>query len=460
MDKGRSQFRILVADDESEIVRDLVDLLGDEGYAATGVTSGAEALVRLEEASFDLVLCDLRMPPPDGLEVLRWVRRHRPELPVILVTAHADPALARTAIEAGCLDYVTKPWNTFELLLRVQRVHERWDLLGQRERLVRLVEHLTGAPERPEALEDLVGSTAVMRQVFDLARRVAATDATVLLRGESGTGKSVIASVIHRLSPRRDRPFLKVNCGAIPEHLLESELFGHEKGAFTGAIRQKPGLFEVAEGGSLLLDEIGDVVPQVQVKLLQIIEERSFLRVGGTELLTSDVRLLAATHQDLEEAIRRGDFREDLYYRLNVFPITVPPLRQRPEDIPLLVERFLKQHGRDASQVSREALRMLTSHTYPGNIRELENILTRALILAGDRRLQEDDFPTLRAVPVAEPQAAPEIPEEGVSMEEVEKRYILSALEKAGGNKSRAAQLLGMTRRTLYSRMERHGIPI
>jgi transcriptional regulator with PAS, ATPase and Fis domain len=289
---------------------------------------------------------------------------------------------------------------------------------------------------------------------------VATSEATVLLRGESGTGKSVLAAAIHRMSPRSQGPFLKVNCGAIPEHLLESELFGHERGAFTGAVREKPGLFEVAEGGTLLLDEIGDMASAVQVKLLQAIEDRTFLRVGGTTPIKADVRLLAATHQDLEEAMKRGDFREDLFYRLNVFPIVVPPLRERPEDIPGLVEHFLKRRGMDLEKVSGPVMDLLVRHSFPGNVRELENLIERALILAGEARLEEAHFPSISAPPPAQSVDLPQVPDEGVPLEEVEKSYILAALSKTGGNKSRAAQLLGLTRRTLYSRMERYGIPL
>ncbi len=455
-----ADFRVLVVDDEPEIVRDLVDLLRDEGFTAEGAGSGTEAMRRLKAETYHLVLCDLRMPPPDGLSVARWVQENFSDLPVVILTAHADPALAREAIEAGCLDYVTKPWNTFELLLRVRRVRERWDLIGQKARLLRWIDHLREDEVRERALEDLVGSSPLMRRAFDLARRVAASDANVLLRGESGTGKSVLAAAIHRMSPRAEGPFLKLNVGAIPEHLLESELFGHERGAFTGAVRQKPGLFEVAEGGSLLLDEIGDMLLPMQVKLLQAIEEKSFLRVGGTTPLRADVRILAATHQDLEGAIRRGDFREDLYYRLNVFPIVIPPLRERREDIPFLVERFLKLRSTDLGRVSSEAMQLLLGHSYPGNIRELENLIERALILAGNGVLKAEHFPTLSGDQLVAGAAVPEIPDAGVSLEDVERRYILGALQKAGGNKSKAAQMLGLTRRTLYSRMEHHGIPI
>jgi len=458
---GAPAFRILVVDDEPEIVRDLVDLLEENGFAAQGTTSGEEALRICAATPPELILSDLRMPPPDGMAILRWTRENRPDIPVVILTALADPALAREAIQGGALDYVTKPWNTFELLLKLRRLQERWDLLEQRDRLLLWIGQLSGQPSGDgDDASELVGRSPRMRELLDLVRRVAPSDATVLLRGESGTGKSLLAGLIHRRSPRAEHPFLRINCGAIPEHLLESELFGHEKGAFTGAIRRKPGLFEVAQRGSLLLDEIGDMTPGVQVKLLQAIEEKTFLRVGGTEPIRSDVRLLAATHQDLEEAIKRGDFREDLYYRLNVFPIVVPPLRERREDIPALVEHFLSQRGVEMSRVGAQAMRLLEAHDYPGNIRELENLLERAVILAGGQELTPTHFPALQPDPMAGQRVAAELPPEGISLEAVEKDYIVAALARAGGNKSKAAQLLGMTRRTLYSRMERHGIPI
>ena len=455
----RSEFCVLVVDDEKEIVRDLVDILGDEGYEAEGAASGAEAQTRLAEKTFDLVLSDLRMPPPDGIALLRWAREQGNPVPFILLTAHADADLARQAFAAGAFDYVTKPWNTFELLLRLRRVKERWQLQEKNQRLERYIGHLTDDDE-VAAFDHLIGDSPAMQSLFDLSRRVASAEATVLIRGDSGTGKSVLARAIHNISPRREGPFVKVNCGAIPETLLESELFGHEKGAFTGAIKQKLGLFEVADGGTLFLDEIGDISLPVQVKLLEVIEDKSFHRVGGTTRIDCDIRLIAATHRNLEEAIEMEEFREDLFYRLNVFPLTLPPLRERKADIPRLVEHFLKQRGETEDQMEPRTMQSLIEHAFPGNIREMENLLERALILAGNEALSPDHFPTLQSGQVIENESLPSLPESGFSLEDQERKYILAALEQTDGNKSRAAELLGLTRRTLYSRMEKHGIPV
>ncbi len=299
-----------------------------------------------------------------------------------------------------------------------------------------------------------------MKEVFHLARKVAATDATVLIRGESGTGKTVLARAIHLASERAGRPFLKVNCGALPETLLESELFGHEKGSFTGATARKDGLFTVANSGTVFLDEIGDVSPTIQLKLLQVIEERTFLTVGGTKMLTVDVRIVAATNRVLEEAISDGSFREDLFYRLNIFPITLPPLRGRSEDIPALVERFLKNKGQALDRLSPAAMKALASHRLPGNVRELENLLERALILAGDAPISPELIQHPGRVGGDNSLTGIEIPDEGLVLEELEKDLIIKAIRKAGGNKSKAAALLGLTRRTLYSRMERYSIQL
>jgi two-component system, NtrC family, response regulator PilR len=453
-ERAETALSVLVVDDEAELRRNLEDLLRDEGHAVTAVASGAEALAALEARPFGLVVTDIRMPPPDGLELLRIVRRRWPDIEVILLTAFADRADAQEALRAGALDYLQKPFKEFEMALRVARVAERRRLVRERDALAQRV----AALERTATFEDLIARSPAMCDVFSLARKVAATDATVLLRGASGTGKSALARAIHLASPRRGRPYLQINCAALPDTLLESELFGHEKGAFTGAVRRKEGLLSVADGGTLFLDEIGDLSPAIQLKLLQVLEQRSFIPVGGVELARVDVRIIAATHRPLERAMEEGDFRRDLYYRINVFPIVIPPLRERREEIPLLVERFLKRKGVDPDRVTPEAMARLLDHPLPGNVRELENILERAVIVAGDAPIGADAIPPPIATDAEKSARGMEIPDGGLVLEELEKDLILKALEKAGGNKSRAAALLGLTRRTLYSRMERYGL--
>jgi two-component system, NtrC family, response regulator HydG len=450
---GDTALSVLVVDDETQLRRNLEDLLRDEGHAVAGASSGAEALAALEARPVDLVVTDIRMPPPDGLELLRIVRRRWPETEVILLTAFADRADAQEALRAGALDYLQKPYKEFEMALRVARLAERRRLVRERELLAQRV----AALERTATFENLIARSPAMCDVFTLARKVAATDATVLLRGESGTGKSALARAIHLGGARAGRPYLQINCAALPDTLLESELFGHERGAFTGAVRRKEGLFAVADRGTLFLDEIGDLSPAIQLKLLQVLEQRSFIPVGGVELVRVDVRIIAATHRPLERAMEQGDFRRDLYYRINVFPILIPPLRERREEIPLLVERFLMRKGVDPGRVTPEALAALIRRPLPGNVRELENLLERAVIVAGDAPI---DSAMIGPPPTesGKPPGGIEIPEEGLVLEELEKELILKALEKAGGNKSRAASLLGLTRRTLYSRMERYGL--
>lgn len=462
MSNSAAPFRILIADDEATLREDMAASLTRHGHEVIAVADGAGAMERLQKEEFHLLITDVRMPPPDGIALLRWVKRERPQTEVLVLTGQRelleDPGSAREAIREGAFDYLSKPVSAFDLTVKVERVRERWDLMAERERLRRWASRLAGDDLEEGRFETLVGASRPVLEVFGLARKVAASDAIVLIRGESGTGKTVLAAAIHNHSPRRSAPFVKINSGAIPENLLESEMFGHEQGAFTGAVRRKEGLFEVAGGGTVFLDEIGDLPMGMQVKLLGVIEEKRFMRVGGTRSIDCDVRIIAATHRNLEEAVREGAFREDLYYRVNVFPLTMPALRDRPEDIPLLVEHFLLKKGADPKQVRPEALRLLAAHPLPGNIRELENLIERGLILAEGTPLGPEHFPSLRRPELAQPIGLPEIPDEGVSMEELERRYILAALAKAGGNKSRAAALLGMTRRTLYSRMERHGM--
>jgi len=453
--------KILVVDDEKRMATLVADTLEDEGHTVTTASNGREAIAALDADPPGLVLTDLRMPPPDGMAVLAHARG-RPDPPeVVLMTAHGTVRNAVEAMREGAYDYLQKPFELDEVIAVVDRVQDlralRAESASLREENARLLDRLGDASA---AFDGIVGQSPAMAEVFALARKVAETDATVLIRGESGTGKGRIARAIHVASPRARGPFVKINCGALPETLLESELFGHEKGAFTGAVKEKPGRFELAENGTVFLDEIGEVSPATQVKLLQVLEERSFTRVGGTETLTCDVRLLAATHRDLEAMIREGEFREDLFYRLNVFPLEMPPLRVRGEDRLRLVEHHLGRRGRDPGSIRPEALDRLLAHDFPGNVRELENLLERALILAGSDPITPEHFPSLAGdrAPAGGAAGALDIPEEGLSLEALEKDLILRALDKAGGNKSHAARLLGLTRRTLYSRMEKHGL--
>jgi DNA-binding NtrC family response regulator len=442
---------VLVVDDEVRNAELVALALRDAGHETAFVNGGAAALARLEAEEFDAVVTDLRMAPPDGLALLAEARRRWPAVAVVLMTAYASLETARRALQLGAYDYVAKEGDFhLELRDRLEKAARERALTAENVELKRRF-----AP--------VVGDSPALRGALELARKVAATDSTVLLRGESGTGKDLFARSIHLSSRRASGPWVKVNCGAVPEALLESELFGHERGAFTGAIRQKPGRFEDAHRGTLFLDEVGELPLALQVKLLQVIEERTFTRVGGNAPITVDVRILAATNRDLEAMVRERAFREDLFFRLNVFPIVLPPLRERPGDVPRLVDSVLRRHGVPPEQLTPAALQALERHGWPGNVRELENALERALILAGADPIGPEHL-SLAGVgrgtaPV--PGAAawvPAIPPEGLSLEVLERELIVQALERSSGNKSQAARLLGLTRRTLYSRMERHGL--
>ena len=448
-------MNVLVVDDELKNAELVAAELRDAGFVTSHVGGGAAALQKLEAGGIDALVTDLRMKPPDGMALLAEVRRRWPEVTVIMMTAFAALETAREALKLGAQDYVEKEGDYVEVVARVLReAAEKRDLQQSNRTLSASVESL-----RRDTLP-VVGEAPATRAALELARKVAVTDSTVLLRGESGTGKDLFARTLHALSKRAGGAWVKVNCGALPEALLESELFGHEKGAFTGAIKQKAGRFEDAHGGTIFLDEIGEMPLSLQVKLLQAIEEKTFMRVGGNKPVTVDARIIAATNRPLEDMVRAKTFREDLFFRLNVFPIVLPPLRERPGDIARLVEHVLRRHGAPAGKVEPAALRALEGYAFPGNVRELEHTIERALILAGADAITTAHLSFAQGPASAEPAWVPRIPPEGLSLEALEKELILQALERAAGNKSAAARLLGLTRRTLYSRMEKHGLRV
>ena len=431
----------------------LEKVLHREGYEVVCAGDGQEALRLLEEV--DLAIVDLRMPRMDGLSLLREARSRGVRVPVIVMTAFGSIDSAVEAMKAGAYHYLTKPFSLEEALVLVERA------LRERE-LERELEALRREVERRYGFHNLVGKSKAMQQVFELIRRVSHSRSTVLIQGSSGTGKELVARAIHYSSPRRDRPFVAVECSAIPETLLESELFGYVRGAFTGAVTSRKGLLEEADGGTLFLDEIGDLSPSMQVKLLRTLQEREVRRIGAQQSVKVDVRLIAATNRDLEEAVRRGEFRADLFYRLNVITINLPDLKDRPEDIPLLAHHFLRKfaeaNGEHKRGISKEAMDLLMNYHWPGNVRELENVIERAVILGrGPEVLPEDLPPRLRQP--SRPAAGEEVPlPQGLTLRELELRYIQEVLRRTGGRKAEAARLLGISRRTLYRRLRELGV--
>lgn len=447
-------IRILVIDDEVSILDSLRILFKGAGFTVRTAHGGAEGLKALEEERPDVLLSDIRMPGTSGLDVLKEARELDPEIAVILMTAQASLQSAVSAVNDGAYYYLQKPFVNDELLAICRRA-------GEARRLKAENRHLKSEilkRDRKVATEP-IGKAKPFRSVLDLAETVAPSDSTVLIGGESGTGKEVVARYIHTLSERSENPFFSINCGALTESLLESELFGHVKGSFTGAVKDRDGLLLAASGGTLFLDEIGELAPSTQVKLLRALQEREVIPVGSTEAVSIDVRILAATNRDLEEEIRKGGFRSDLYYRLNVIQLHLPPLRERKEDIPLLVEHFLTTQCDEsgvALRVDEPALALMTEYDWPGNVRELENALERARVLA-DHAIGVAELPDrVREAPtprLVEP-SSPENP----SMEVIERAYIYWVLQAEGGNKSRAAEVLGIDPSTLYRKLNRYGL--
>jgi two-component system NtrC family response regulator/two-component system response regulator HydG len=444
--------RIVVIDDEVNAAAALETLLGEDGYEVGRANDARSGFQLIEKMDPDVVLTDLRMPGMDGIELLTRIKELRPETMVILMTAYGTVKTAVRAMKLGAEDYLGKPIDVEELEVVLQKVLEKKQLLEEARSLRERLEAKYG-------LENLVGESPGMLTVFKTIRQVAQSTSSVLLLGESGTGKELLAQALHQVSPRKNKPFVKVACASLPETLLESELFGHEKGAFTGAIHTRAGRFEIAAGGTLFLDEIGDISPTVQVKLLRFLEEREFERVGGNQTFKVDVRIVAATHRDLKKKLEDGSFREDLYYRLNVIEIHVPALRERKGDIPILAHYFLRRYTeankKKVKGFSDEALAVLLQHSWPGNVRELENAIERAVVLADDEVLTPAHFPTLRPHVAATPSGgAVAIP--GSPLSEIEREAILRTLEAVGGSTTRAAAMLGISPRKIQYKIKEY----
>jgi DNA-binding NtrC family response regulator len=442
---------ILIVDDDPAMGDMLASMLGEAGYRTTVAGSAPEAAEIASADEFDVVLSDIKMPGGSGIELVGRLRDLRPEMPVVLMTAFGSLDSAVEAMRAGAFDYVTKPFKRDEILVVLERASEHRALRDENQRL-------RAAVDRTRSMGELQGDSAAMRDIYSLVRRVADSSSSVLITGESGTGKEVVARTLHFSGNRREAPFVPVNCTAIPEGLLESELFGHVRGAFTGATTNKTGLFVKANKGTLFLDEIGDMPGALQSKLLRVLQDREIRPVGGTESIKVDVRIVSATHQDLREKISRGEFRQDLYYRLNVIPIHLPPLRERPEDVVRLAQVFLERHPNGVTkQIADAALRRLTQCRWEGNARELENVIERSLALcdkpvleAEGLMLPENEGPS--AMPAASQDPLAFAIDKGLTLRDLQDLYTARVLEHTGGNKLQAARLLGINRRTLYRR--------
>jgi len=462
---------VLVVDDDPAVGKVLGALLHQDGLRACHAASGVEALKELDRQPVDVVITDLRMPGMDGMELLTRVHRQLPDLPVVMLTAHGTVDLAVEAMKAGASEFMLKPFDRQEILYVIRKVMKAASRRAD------------AVPRTFLAGSGIIGDSPAMDEVHRMIRRAAASDSTVLVRGESGTGKELVVRAIHQQSPRRKGPLIKVHCAALPDTLLESELFGYEKGAFSGATSRKPGRVELAHGGTLFLDEIGDISPAVQVKLLRVLQERQLERLGGTKTITVDVRFVAATHRDLESMLSTRDFREDLFYRLNVVPVWLPPLRDRGQDIELLARHFCVELGKVNRKlevdIEEEALRLLRSHPWPGNVRQLQNFMERLVVLSEQviidtaeverelSRLPGMAKLTAGSVPAEEPPRSAPVVEEPPEGEmktldawraEAEREALTRTLERCGNNRTKAARVLGISRRTLYNKLEEHGL--
>ncbi len=449
----KTHWKILVVDDEEVMRESLAAWLREDGYVVDSAASGMETVEKARTTDYAIYFIDLKMPGGmDGIETMMQVRRLHPEASIIIITAYATVDTAIAAMKEGAQEYIVKPCNPEEISLLVNRIIKVKNL--QRENTI-----LRKKLARQYSFDDVISKNPRMQEIFQLAHDIASLRSTVLIQGESGTGKEMVARAIHRAGDRAAEPFVAVSCAALAETLLESELFGHEKGSFTGAAQQKHGKFEMAHGGTLFLDEIGDISPKLQVDLLRVLQERCFYRVGGSEEVRVDVRVIAATHVNLQEAVAAGRFRDDLYYRLNVIEIRIPPLRERREDIPLLASHFLErlshELGKDIGDISEGALKVLMDHNWPGNVRELENAIERAMVTCRASILTEDDFTFLAQNGTPRAWSIPA----GATLQEMEKQLIIATLERAGGNIKESAAALGIDRSTLYEKIKRYDIP-
>ncbi len=444
--------KLLIVDDEKNIREGLQKALTLDGYDVMLASDGREALDRIEEGDIDLVITDLKMPRLSGEELMKDALENYPYLPIIILTGHGTIENAVEAMRNGAYDFITKPLNIDKLSLIVKRALENSSLKRQNRELLNQL-------KKKYSFENIIGKSAPMKKVFEIVELVAPSRANVLIYGESGTGKEMIADAIHHNSPRRDKPYVKVHCAALPETLLESELFGHEKGAFTGAIMRKRGRFELASLGTIFLDEIGEISLKTQVKLLRVIQEREFERVGGEHPVKVDVRIISATNKNLKEEIERGNFREDLYYRLNVVSIHVPPLRDKKDDIPLMVHKFIEDFSRENNKeiegITNGALKSLMSYKWPGNVRELRNVIESIVVLTKSKVITEQDLPP--DILSKDERSYLKL-QAGVDLGEAEKRLILFTLENTGGNKTKASEILRIGRKTLHRKLAEYGM--
>ncbi len=452
--------KILIVDDEKKICNILTQILSDEGYTVRAVGNGEEAIKVVDSFDSELILMDQNMPGMNGIEAMTHIKEKHPDMSIIILTAYGSIPLAVEAIKKGAYDYISKPFDNEELLIIIRRALEH-------SRLTEEISHLKKQLQEKYSFKNIISVSSKMQKVFERMQRICETNATVLIQGESGTGKELIVRAIHYHGQRRDKPLVAINCGAIPINLLESEFFGYEKGAFTDAKERKIGKFEHADGGTLFLDEVGELPLDAQVKLLRVLDERKINRIGGRESIPIDVRFIAATNKDLQEEVKKGTFRLDLFYRLNIFTITVPPVRERKEDIPLLVEHFIdkynKQLGLKIKSISKSAMSNLQDYNLPGNVRDLENAVQSAMIVAQDEVIQSEDLPLrIRGYP----ELTDETDLKKTGLEEytkqlsmkIEKELIIKALEKCHNNRTNTANLLKISRKTLFNKMKNYGL--